>query len=424
MSNGHVTYLLIGGGVTSSAAAQAIRQLDEQSSMMLVGQEVVRPYHRPPLSAEFLSGRMGRGELFALKPDWFSENQVQFHSGVRVVHLDTVRRCVTLDNGQEVSFDKALIAVGAVPRHLSIPGANLPNIQYLRTLADAERLLHLVEKAKAEGRPHPRGRGKVVVVGGGLLGVELSATLTQLGLEATLLAAAGRLWSKFAGEATGRFLAKYMEKRGVRVFTERPPQRLEGDGRVQRVVLSPTESIECDFVAAAIGVTLNKEILRGTPILVEKAILTDDHARTNVPDIYAAGDCAAIFDPLFGKHRTLDHWDGGRITGALAGRNMAGADEGYRAVNRFSSHVFDVEMSAWGERRMVTHRLLRGTPNVDEPDFVEIGVDAAHRVAQVVAINHRGEDELLAELVRQRVNVDGREEAIKDPGNSLESLVK
>src|SRR5439155_15461019 len=115
---------------------------------------------------------------------------------------------------------------------------------------------------------------------------------------------------------------------------------------------------------------------RGTPITHEKAILVNEHCQTTVADIYAAGDCCAIFDPLFGKHRILDHWDNAAVTGTLAGMNMAGADKAYDAVNYFFSDVFDLSLSAWGESRFVDHRLMRGTPNLDHPDFVEIGIAA------------------------------------------------
>src|SRR6185503_17854962 len=137
--------------------------------------------------------------------------------------------------------------------------------------------------------------------------------------------------------------------------------------------------------------------------------------RTNVDDIFAAGDCAAVFDPLFGKHRILDHWDNANVTGAIAGTNMAGGDVGYDAVNNFFSDVFELSLNGWGEARQVERRLIRGNTSPDAPDFVEIGIAPDGRVAQVLSINHAGEDELLRDLVARRVSVAGREESLKDP---------
>jgi 3-phenylpropionate/trans-cinnamate dioxygenase ferredoxin reductase subunit len=171
------------------------------------------------------------------------------------------------------------------------------------------------------------------------------------------------------------------------------------------------------------GITINRELLRGTPIGAEKAILVDQHCRTNIEGIYAAGDCAAVLDPLFGKHRIMDHWNSARLTGAIAGANMAGGNEAYNSVNSFQSQVFDLTLNAWGEGRFVHHRLLRGAPTVASPPFAEIGVAADGRVAQVLAIGCDIEHQIFEELVKRRFNVTGHEEAIKDPQTDLQTLL-
>ena len=423
MNNLHVKYLLVGGGLASSSAAHAIRQIDREGSLLLVAQEVNRPYHRPPLSKEFLRRQKHRRELFTQEPEWFEKNHVELRTGRRVSHLDAGRMTVTLDNGEDVSFDKLLLATGASPAPLKVPGADLPNLFYLRTLDDCDVLHHAIDKALREGRPHDRGRGRAVVIGGGVLGVELSASLTQIGLSVDLLLSHSHPWDKFAGEATGRFISLYLQKRGIRVHPDSAPRRVEGDGRVQRVVVPEAANLECDLVIAAVGAIPNRDLLHGTPISAGRAVLTDEHCRTNVPNIYAAGDCAAVFDPLFGKHRVLDHWDNAVVTGRLAGRNMAGVTESYSAVNNFFSDVFELTLNGWGDSRHLDRRLLRGTPNVDAPDFVEIGIGADGRVSQVLSLGHQGEDELLRDLVGKRVLVNGNEEALKDPRSDLGQLL-
>lgn len=419
----HVKYLLVGGGLASSAAAQAIREIDAEGSILLVGQEVNRPYHRPPLSKEYLRGGRRREELFTLESEWFSSHHVQLRTGLRVAHLDTARSTATLESGEEISFDRALLATGGTPTHLHIAGADLPNVYYLRTLDDAQRLHNGIEKAKLEGHAHDNGRGIVAVVGGGLLGVELSASLAQLGLKVELICGRHHPWQKFAGEATGRFVAGYLEQRGVTVHASRRAHRFEGDGRVQRIAIDDDTMVDCDFVVAAVGMTVNKELLRGTPIEAEKAILVNEHCRTNVENIFAAGDCAAVFDPLFGKHRIMDHWDSAIVTGTLAGQNMAGVSRRYDAVNFFYSDVFDVSLSAWGEGRLVDRCIVRGGTQLDDPNFIEFGIAADGRLAQVLAINHAGQDELLKDLLRRRLKIDGNEQILRDPTTSLESLL-
>jgi NADPH-dependent 2,4-dienoyl-CoA reductase/sulfur reductase-like enzyme len=312
-----------------------------------------------------------------------------------------------------------LLATGGSPLRLEIPGASLPNVHYLRSLGDVDRLHKAVDKAAAEGRPHARGRGRAAVIGGGVLGVELAASLTQMGIGVDLFVKHAHPWSKFSGTACGAFLSLYLQRHGVEIHAMSPPRSLEGDGRVQWIRGADGIKVETDFVVVAVGTMVNKELLRGSPIAAEKAILTDAYCQSNVPGIFAAGDCAAIFDPLFGKHRIVDHWDNAQVTGALAGRNMAGVSEPYSAVNSFFTHVFDLSVSGWGEARLVDRRLLRGTPDVEAPDFVELGVAADGRIAQALAVGHHGEDDLLRELVRRRVGIDGHEEAFRDPERPL-----
>lgn len=426
----HVKYLLIGGGLTSSSAANAIRRHDREGAIQLIGQEPTRPYHRAPLSRAFLRGSVSREKLFTDYVDWFRENRIDLHTGVRAVQLEARRKCVSLDNGDEISFEKLLIATGASPKHLSLPGSSLANVHYLRNLADADRLHHAIEQAKKEGRPFQSAsgsigsRGAVTVIGGGLLGVELAATLTGLGLAVHLVVAGPYLWKKFAGESVGKFLARYLEQHNITVILNAEAKSLEGDGRVQRVVLSDGRIIPCDFVVAAIGVLPNKDLLRGTPLSGERAILVDEHCRTNVPDIYAAGDCAAMFDPLSGKHRQLDQWDSAIATGTLAGHHMAGAEMVYKGISHFTSEVFDLRLSVWGEARHVDHHILRGLPASETPDLIEFGVAADGRIAQVLALNHGTQDEMLQELVRQRFNVIGNEDQLRDPQMKLDALLQ
>jgi len=348
-SNLHVQYLLVGGGIAASAAAEAIRQRDPAGSAMLIGQEATRPYHRPPLSKQFLRDEVSRESLFTRDGDWFAQHNIDLHTGHRVAAIDVNHRLVVLDSGREVGFEKLLLATGASPVPLEMPGATLPNVFYVRTLADIDRLRSSIDQAKNFGRLQPQtdalprnsstGRGRATIIGGGLLGVELAASLTQVGLAVDLVVANPAPWHDYAGDVTGRFIARLLEHQGVTVHLSTTALRLEGDGRVQRVILSGDQVLETDLAIGAIGVTVNRQILRNTPIRAEKAILTDEHGQTSVPSIYAAGDCAAVFDPAVGKHRIGQHWSHAQFTGRLAGDNMAGGSSVYDAVPQFDSEV-------------------------------------------------------------------------------------
>jgi 3-phenylpropionate/trans-cinnamate dioxygenase ferredoxin reductase subunit len=196
-----------------------------------------------------------------------------------------------------------------------------------------------------------------------------------------------------------------------------------GDGRVQRVNLSDGRTVVCDFAVAAVGSTANRELLRNTPLPAEKAVLVNEYCRTVDEHIYAAGDCAAVFDPLFAKHRIIDHWDNAHVTGTIAGTNMAGGNARYDVVNTFSTEVFGLIATVWGEPRLVDRRIVRGSAGGDDANFVEIGIAADGRIAQVLAIGKDHESAALRLLVAGRVVVNGNQERLKDAGVPLESPV-
>jgi 3-phenylpropionate/trans-cinnamate dioxygenase ferredoxin reductase subunit len=424
----HVRYLLIGAGVAGSAAAQAIRELDRAGSVLMVGQEIMRPYHRPPLSKAFLRGEVDRGALLTLPVAWFTENNVQLITGRRVTWLEPDRHRATLDDGTVVQYDQCLLCFGGMVAPLELPGAGLPGLYYLRTLADAESILTRIQQALRDGRPHPHGRGRAAVIGGGLLGVEVAASLRRRGLWVELVMEGPLPWPEVAGEAAGRFLLALLQKNDVLLHAANPPKALEGDGRVQRLQLSGGEAVQCDFAVACVGMQVDRRLLQATSIPIGRAITCDEFGRAGaqqgVERIWAAGDCSAVLDPRFEKHATQSHEPVAEATGRLAGRNMAHAARGeeleaWDELPRWDSEVFGISFAGWGMARLVDRRVVRGSTNVAEPDFAEIGIDATGRVCHVLAAGREIEHEALRRLVAGRAEVTGREEALRDPSSRL-----
>ena len=278
-------------------------------------------------------------------------------------------------------------------------------------------------KAAREGQAHPKGRGRAMVIGGGPLAVELAGSITQAGLLVDLVVAEEHPLRRYVGETTGRWIARFLEGHGVCVHCNERATRLDGDGRIQRVLLASGKTVPCDFVVAAVGIVVNKDLLRGTPIAAEKAILVDAGCRTSVRDIFAAGDCAAVFDPLFGKHRILEHWDSAALTGQIAGTNMAGGEAKFQTASYFDSEVFGLKLEVWGESRAVDRRIIRGLASGESPQFIEFGVAADGRLAQIIAGARQDRKELFASLIERRVSVIGKEEHLKDPSLAVEGIL-
>ena len=424
----HIRYLLIGAGVAGSCAAEAIRELDMAGSVLMVGQEIMRPYHRPPLSKSFLRGETGRGDLLSLPVGWFSENNVQLITGRRVTWIEPDRHRATLDDGTVVQYEQCLLCFGGMVAPLELPGAGLPGLYYLRTLADAESLVTRLQQALRDGRPHPHGRGRAAVIGGGLLGVEVAASLRARGLWVELLMDVPLPWPEVAGEASARFLMALLHKHEVMVHAANPPTALEGDGRIQRVHLAGGEAVQCDFAVACVGMQVDRRLLQGTSIPMGRAITCDEFARAGadqgVERIWAAGDCSAILDRRFGKHINQGHAPTAAATGKLAGRNMvhaarAEALEPWNDLPGWDSEVFGVSVAGWGLSRLIDRRIVRGSTNVSNPDFAEIGIDAGGKVCHVLVAGRAEEHAALRALVADRTDITGREQDLRDPGRSL-----
>ncbi|MBC7782807.1 MAG: FAD-dependent oxidoreductase [Burkholderiales bacterium] len=413
MERSHVRYMLVGGGIASSGCAEAIRELDKSEPIMLVAQEISRPYDRAPLSKSYLRRETAKRELVAKQVDWYAANNIDLRTGRRVTQIDAGRSAVFLDNGDEVFYDTLLLAIGTLPKPIGLDGGLLPNTFYLKTIADADRLHHAIEISRSVGH------NRACVVGAGLLGVEVAASLAMVGMQIDLIQAHATPWPKIAGELTGGFLSRRIRSTGARIHQGVRAIRLEGDGRVQRVVLSDGTTIPADFVVAAVGSVINRQLLSNTQIAAESAIMVDQRGQTNVPNIYAAGDCSAIFDPIFGKHRASTHWDHARQTGRICGINMAGGEARYDSVTHFTTELADLVVHVWGDGRFVHHRLMRGNALNDDGNFAEVGVSADGRIAQVIAIGRGHEHFRYRDLVRNRFDTTGLEEQCKDPARPI-----
>lgn len=275
-----VDYLIVGGGYAGDSAAVQLRRGAGQSRVMLVSAERERPYFRYMLSKEFLQSKRTRDRIY-LHPERFYEDRgIEFKLGVRAVSLDTETHTVTLDTGDVVSFHKLLLATGATPKRLPIPGTHLPNVYYLRTLEDAEAL----QGEASAGQ-------RAVIIGGGFIGAELAASFAQLGLQVTIV-------------DIGRELS-------------------------------------CDFVVIGTGVAPETPLAESGGLQVNDGIITNEFLETSEPDIFAAGDNTRFYNPLFDVQMRVEHWDVAMAQGQTAARNMLGQQRRFEEVPYFFSHLGD-----------------------------------------------------------------------------------
>jgi len=340
-----VDYLLIGAGLASANCARWLRESGAEGEILLVGREPDAPYNRPECSKGYLRGEETREEPLFRPGEWWSEQKVQLLTRTSVTALDARARTAKLSTGEEVSFGKALIATGANVRRLNVPGCELEQIHYLRTLANADAIREGVADAE-----------NVVLIGGSYIGCEVAASLTLMGKKATIVMQEQATLERGFGKHAGRFFQGLLESHGIAVHGPDGLERFEGDtrtgtgGRVSRVVTTNGLELPADAVVVGAGVIPEVALAKraGLQIGERGGVLCSSRLETSAPGVFAAGDIAEYDSPLHGAHVRIEHWDVAFNHGKTAALNMLGGDVPHEVVPYFYSVLGD-----WGELEYV-----------------------------------------------------------------------
>lgn len=403
-------YLLIGGGLASSQAAKELRRRDSAATITLVADEPYVPYDRPPLSKEFLRGEKNQDQLFFDTPGALRDQGISLALGTSVQRLEPGEKVVTLSDGRTIRFQKALIATGGRPLRLSIPGADLPEgVHYLRTLPDALAIAARAQKGH-----------KAVIIGAGFIGLEVSASLTQLGVHTTVIEAREHIWPRFVDHSLAERVQNYCARKGVIFRTGDTVVELlrRDDGLVAR--LKSGDSLACDFVAIGVGIVPNVTLGQQAGLTIQNGIVVNEYLTTSDPDIYAAGDVANYFDPLFGKQRRVEHWGHAEYCGQLAAQNMAGAHTPYDLLTYVWSDIFDLHLEFAGDESEHDQIVIR---TLDEQSFFVFYLKQ-HALRAYFAVNGSAKDfPTLQRLIRSKRDLSGKESHLQDPAASLKSLL-
>jgi 3-phenylpropionate/trans-cinnamate dioxygenase ferredoxin reductase component len=381
-----VEFVIVGGGVAAAKAAEGLRAAGGDGTAVLLAAEPELPYERPPLSKTFLRGETGREATRTHDEAWYRDHQVELLLATRASTLDPATRTVTTELGDQLRYGRGLVlATGARPVRLQLPGEDLEGVYYLRTVDDAERLRAAISRAES-----------MVVIGGGFIGAEVAASATRMDTRVTLLEVNDTLWTRAVGSELGRFLEAFLRDRGVHVRTRTRAERLEGGDSVQAVLLGDGTRLHADLVVIGVGARPDTELAERAGLPVDDGVLVDRQLRA-AEGVWAAGDVANADHPLFGRVR-MEHWAEARNQGLLAGRNLAGAGEGYDRVPYFSSAQFDLSLSFLGHAREWDELVIRGTREVADPRFVAWYLHrGAPRAALIV--NHHDAEDRVRELI-------------------------
>jgi NADPH-dependent 2,4-dienoyl-CoA reductase/sulfur reductase-like enzyme len=345
----HSNIVILGGGMVAGYAAKQLVELGlKAGELAILSSDSVVPYERPPLSKGFLAGKDSEDAIKINPDDFYRKQGIELRLECEVDTIDVKRKRLMLKDRNEFGFQKLVIATGARPRTLNIPGSHLQNLFYLRSLRDSKTIRNAAEKAK-----------HAVVIGGGFIGMEVAAVLSQKGIEVALVLNDDRVFKRLFSPEMSSFFETYYTGKGVRLLKSKSVTEFRGDAAVKSAVLNDGQTIGCDLVVAGIGVQPATERVAKSGIDVGDGILVNEYLQTNHSDIFAAGDVANYQDVLFGKRRRVEHWDNAVSQGQYCARSLMGEKTPFRHVPYFFSDVFDLSYEYWGDSTgadQVVHR--------------------------------------------------------------------
>jgi NADPH-dependent 2,4-dienoyl-CoA reductase/sulfur reductase-like enzyme/nitrite reductase/ring-hydroxylating ferredoxin subunit len=326
--------VIVGGGAAGFAAAEMLRRDGYVGDLVMISDDKDAPYDRPNLSKDYLAGSAPEEWIPLRPPEFYAEGHIDLRLGSKAVAIDAAGRLVRLEGGQEVAYEKLLIATGAEPVRLTVPGADLSHVRTLRSLADCRGIIQKAETSE-----------RAVVLGASFIGLEVAASLRARGLEVHVVAPEARPMERILGAAMGDFVRRLHEEHGVIFHLGQTAQAIEP----ARVRLADGSAwIDADLVVVGIGVRPRLRLAESAGLAIERGVLVDGCMRTSAPDIYAAGDIACWPDPSSGERLRIEHWVVAERQGQTAARDMLGAGEPYVAPPFFWSQHYDVAIDYVG----------------------------------------------------------------------------
>jgi 3-phenylpropionate/trans-cinnamate dioxygenase ferredoxin reductase subunit len=348
---GDAGVLILGAGQAAAQAVHSLRQAGYAKPIVVAGEEPFPPYQRPPLSKAYLLGELTADHLDLKGVDYWRASGVELRLNARAADIDRAAKVVVFADGARARYDTLILALGARARTLAIPGADLDGVVTLRTRADSDALRARLASAK-----------RVVVVGGGFIGLEIAAAARKFGAEVVVLEAAAQLMARTCGNAISDFYVGEHAARGVDVRLSAPPTAFEGRSRVEAVTLGDGARLPADLVVAGIGATPNVELAQAAGLACEDGVVADAAGRTNDPAIFAVGDCASSWSALYGKRMRLESVQNAIDGAKAAAAAIAGAPAPTPAAPWNWSDQYDLKLQIAGIGSGFDREVVRGDP--------------------------------------------------------------
>ena len=390
------TVAVVGAGLAGGKAVEALRAEGFGGRIVLFGDERHRPYERPPLSKGYLQGNDERDTVFVHPESWYGEHDVDLRLGAAVTGLDRHAHELMTDDGQPVHYDRLLLTTGASPRHLRLPGADLPGVHYLRTLDDSDAL-------RAAFRPG----ANVVVIGGGWIGLETAAAARTAGATVTVLESAELPLLRVLGPQMAQVFAGLHRENGVDLRLGVTVAALRGEGSaVTGVELGDGAVIDADAVVVGVGVTPNVDLARQAGLDVDDGVLVNASLRTSDAHVFAAGDVANAEHPVLGRRIRVEHWANALHQPEVVAKSVLGQDAVYDRLPYFFTDQYDLGMEYVGYASADDDVVVRG--DLEGREFVALWVRDG-RVVAGMNVNVRDVTDRIRDLILAREPADAFE---------------
>ena len=394
--------VIIGGGHAGGVAVASLRDQGYAGSITVIAEEPWLPYQRPPLSKNYLAGQMGAQQVLLKNAAFYAEKSIDVLTGTRVARIDRSARAVEMNDGRAVEYGALLLATGARPRQIALPGASLPGVHYLRTLSDADGIRSRMSPGK-----------RMVVIGGGYIGLEVAAVARQAGLHVTVLEGAERILGRVTGLTIADFVAATHRAHGVDIECGVRVNAFAGAAQIEAVSCAHAD-YPADLAVVGIGVLPNSELASEAGLETANGIVVDEHCRTADPDIYAAGDCTSHPNALLGLRLRLESVQNAVDQARAAAANICGIAKVYRELPWFWSNQYDLRLQMAGISLGHDRTLIRG--DVSQPSFSVLYVKD-DLVLAADTVNAPREHLALRKLIAQRTPIEP--ERLCDPAVPL-----
>jgi 3-phenylpropionate/trans-cinnamate dioxygenase ferredoxin reductase component len=343
------TFVIVGASLAGAKAAETLRHEGFDGRVMLIGEETERPYERPMLSKEYLRGDKPAAKLYVHDESFYPSNDIELLTGTRVASLDPGAHEITLQDGTRMPYSQLLLSTGATPRRLPLPGTDLPGVCYLRRMADSDALRHAIKAAS-----------RVVVIGAGWIGSEVAASARQLGAEVAIVAPEAVPLERVLGPLLGGVYRDLHAEHGVDLHLSTQIEAIVGGDLAEGVRTTDGSVIEGNVVVVGVGVSPRDELAQYAGLTLENGIVVDEFLQTSAPDVFAAGDVAATWNPMYKKRIRMEHWANALNQGQTAARNMLGQHTAYAKLPYFYSDQYDLGMEYNGYASDWDRVVIRG----------------------------------------------------------------